>query len=86
MPYSSRACFITPSLFQLHNVQHHTPAAPFLSIADNIAAVYQKRKAKKHLANHYKLAGIKQKLNSIKVRKSPSDSIAIIIASVIDAN
>ena len=61
MPYSSRACFITPSLFQLHNVQHHTPAAPFLSIADNIAAVYQKRKAKKYLANHYKLAGIKQR-------------------------
>ena len=85
MPYSSRACFIAPSLLQLHNVQRHTPAAPFLSIADNIAAVYQKRKAKKYLANHYKLAGIKQRY-PIKVRKSPSDSIAIIIASVIDAN
>lgn len=51
MPYSCRACFITPSLFQLHNVQHHTPAAPFLSIADNIAAVYQKKGNKtKYLA------------------------------------
>jgi len=43
MPYSSRACFITPSLFHLYNAQHHTPAVPFLSIADNIAAVYQKK-------------------------------------------
>ena len=43
MPYSSRACFITPSLFQLHNVQHHTPAVPFLSIGDYIVAVYQKK-------------------------------------------
>ena len=49
MPYSSRACFITPSLFQLHNVQHHTPAAPFLSIADNIAAVYQKKIIKQNI-------------------------------------
>ena len=85
MPYSSRACFITPSLFHLYNAQHHTPAVPFLSIADDIAAVYQYRKALKYLANHYKLAGIKQRY-PIKVRKSPSDSIAIIIASVIDAN
>lgn len=67
-------------------MKHHTPAVPFLSIGDYIVAVYQKKESIKHLAKHYKLAGIKQKLNSIKVRKSPSDSIAIIIANVIDAN
>jgi len=51
MPDSSRACFITPSLFHLHNAQYHTPATPFLSIADNIAAVYQKKGNKtKYLA------------------------------------
>ena len=40
MPYSSRACFITPPLFHLHNAQHHTPAVPFLSIADNTATTH----------------------------------------------
>ena len=40
------------SLFGTHFLQKHpTPAAPFLSIADNIAAVYQKKGNKtKYLA------------------------------------
>lgn len=64
----------------------HTPAGPFLSIANNIAAVYQKNESIKISCEALQTRWNKTKINSIKVRKSPSDSIAIIIASVIDAN
>lgn len=67
-------------------MKHHTPCVPFLSVADNIPAVYQKKKSIKISCETLQTRRNKTKINSIKVRKSPSDSIAIIIASVIDAN
>ena len=67
-------------------MKQHTPAVPFLSIANNIAAVYQKKESIKISCEVLQTRRNKTKLNSLKVRKSPSDSIAIIIASVIDAN
>lgn len=62
-----------------------TSEIPLLSIACNIAAVYKKESIKTSCES-LQTRWNKTKIPSIKVRKSTSDSIAIIIASVIDAN
>ena len=51
MQYNKSVKCNKKAYFAHSHQNHHTPAAPFLSIADNIAAVYQKKGNKtKYLA------------------------------------
>jgi len=49
MQYNKSVKFNKKAYFAHSHQNHHTPAAPFLSIADNIVAVYQKRKIKQNI-------------------------------------